>query len=419
MIREPEGGPKTWKSSSYVATPPAIRTRIASRPKGECWPRTSAEPRPAPTTGCSSRRPSGPRRPPRGSCAVRCNSSRTTRSCPAWRARMRAGAVRRAWPPACERLLDQLPAGGVGLAISHTPLVERAAFGLTGSEVEPFAECEGIARAARRRRRHRRDGDPARSTGTGPVGPARERLERPRRAGLRARRGPRRRSRAGPAAHPQRDRPPRHRPRLPGHARGQRHPVRRARHAGAGVLDPRALSHDWCERSGSSAASSSCSWPSASCERSERESSSTEAVPSAPARLGPTARGIALVVVNPGAWIFFATTAAAVMAEASAGGRARGRAAGRHGDDPGRLAHRLRLGPRRHREPGAAGRACPRVGADRPRDRSCWRSGSRSSCRARWAEPDRRSVAVQQRVQPDREPRPLRCRTRSRASRRA
>ena len=53
-----------------------------------------------------------------------------------------------------------------------------------------------------------------------------------------------------------------------------------------------------------------------------RESSSTEAVPSAPARLGPTARGIALVVVNPGAWIFFATTAAAVMAEASAtGGR--------------------------------------------------------------------------------------------------
>jgi phosphohistidine phosphatase SixA len=41
-------------------------------------------------------------------------------------------------------LLDQLPAGGVGLAISHTPLVERAAFGLTGSEVQPFAECEGI-----------------------------------------------------------------------------------------------------------------------------------------------------------------------------------------------------------------------------------------------------------------------------------
>jgi len=35
---------------------------------------------------------------------------------------------------------------------------------------------------------------------------------------------------------------------------------------------------------------------------------------------GPTARGVALVIVNPGAWIFFATTAAAVMAEASADG---------------------------------------------------------------------------------------------------
>ncbi|MBA3765126.1 MAG: hypothetical protein H0X05_06420 [Actinobacteria bacterium] len=41
-------------------------------------------------------------------------------------------------------LLDQLPEGGTGLAISHTPLVERAAFGLTGVEVAPFRECEGI-----------------------------------------------------------------------------------------------------------------------------------------------------------------------------------------------------------------------------------------------------------------------------------
>lgn len=41
-------------------------------------------------------------------------------------------------------LLDQLPQGGAALAISHTPLVERAAFGLTGIEVKPFAECEGI-----------------------------------------------------------------------------------------------------------------------------------------------------------------------------------------------------------------------------------------------------------------------------------
>lgn len=41
-------------------------------------------------------------------------------------------------------LLDQLPEGGRGLAISHTPLVERAAFGLTGREPEPMRELEGI-----------------------------------------------------------------------------------------------------------------------------------------------------------------------------------------------------------------------------------------------------------------------------------
>jgi threonine/homoserine/homoserine lactone efflux protein len=51
-----------------------------------------------------------------------------------------------------------------------------------------------------------------------------------------------------------------------------------------------------------------------------RESSGTVVVQAAPARLGPTARGVALVIVNPGAWIFFATTAASVMAEASADG---------------------------------------------------------------------------------------------------
>jgi phosphohistidine phosphatase SixA len=41
-------------------------------------------------------------------------------------------------------LLDQLPDGGTGLAISHTPLVERATFGLTGIEVDAFGECEGV-----------------------------------------------------------------------------------------------------------------------------------------------------------------------------------------------------------------------------------------------------------------------------------
>ena len=41
-------------------------------------------------------------------------------------------------------LLATLPEGGIGLAVSHTPFVERAMTGLTGREPAPFAECEGI-----------------------------------------------------------------------------------------------------------------------------------------------------------------------------------------------------------------------------------------------------------------------------------
>ena len=41
-------------------------------------------------------------------------------------------------------LLDRVPDDGRGLAVGHTPLVERAAFGLTGSEIEPLKELEGI-----------------------------------------------------------------------------------------------------------------------------------------------------------------------------------------------------------------------------------------------------------------------------------
>jgi phosphohistidine phosphatase SixA len=41
-------------------------------------------------------------------------------------------------------LLDQMPEGAAGLAVSHTPLVERAGFGLTGREVEPLEELEGL-----------------------------------------------------------------------------------------------------------------------------------------------------------------------------------------------------------------------------------------------------------------------------------
>jgi len=41
-------------------------------------------------------------------------------------------------------LLASLPDGGTGLAVGHTPFVERAMIGLTGREPAPFAECEGI-----------------------------------------------------------------------------------------------------------------------------------------------------------------------------------------------------------------------------------------------------------------------------------
>ncbi len=50
------------------------------------------------------------------------------------------------------------------------------------------------------------------------------------------------------------------------------------------------------------------------------ESVGSDAVEMPRGRWGPTAKGVLLVIVNPGAWIFFATTAAAVMADANAGG---------------------------------------------------------------------------------------------------
>lgn len=41
-------------------------------------------------------------------------------------------------------LLAEIPDGGRGLAVSHSPLIEAAAFGLTGTVIEPLSECEGI-----------------------------------------------------------------------------------------------------------------------------------------------------------------------------------------------------------------------------------------------------------------------------------
>jgi threonine/homoserine/homoserine lactone efflux protein len=52
------------------------------------------------------------------------------------------------------------------------------------------------------------------------------------------------------------------------------------------------------------------------------EARSTVDAPSqrAVARLGPTAKGVAAVLLNPGAWIFFATTASALIANATSEG---------------------------------------------------------------------------------------------------
>jgi len=41
-------------------------------------------------------------------------------------------------------MLARVPEGGRGLAVSHTPFVERAMEGLTGRRPAPFAETEGI-----------------------------------------------------------------------------------------------------------------------------------------------------------------------------------------------------------------------------------------------------------------------------------
>lgn len=41
-------------------------------------------------------------------------------------------------------LLSEIPEGGRGLAVGHTPLIETAVYGLTGRLIEPLAECEGV-----------------------------------------------------------------------------------------------------------------------------------------------------------------------------------------------------------------------------------------------------------------------------------
>jgi phosphohistidine phosphatase SixA len=41
-------------------------------------------------------------------------------------------------------LLDAVPDPGRGLAVSHTPLIERAVLGLAALEIAPLGECEGV-----------------------------------------------------------------------------------------------------------------------------------------------------------------------------------------------------------------------------------------------------------------------------------
>ena len=42
-------------------------------------------------------------------------------------------------------LLDTVVEGERALAVGHTPLIERAVLGLTGREIEPLGECEGVS----------------------------------------------------------------------------------------------------------------------------------------------------------------------------------------------------------------------------------------------------------------------------------
>jgi broad specificity phosphatase PhoE len=45
---------------------------------------------------------------------------------------------------AADELFDRIPEGGRGLAVGHSPLIEAAVYALTGTIVDPLAECEGV-----------------------------------------------------------------------------------------------------------------------------------------------------------------------------------------------------------------------------------------------------------------------------------
>jgi broad specificity phosphatase PhoE len=41
-------------------------------------------------------------------------------------------------------LLAEVPEGARGLAVGHSPLIEAAVYGLTGTVIEPLDECDGV-----------------------------------------------------------------------------------------------------------------------------------------------------------------------------------------------------------------------------------------------------------------------------------
>jgi phosphohistidine phosphatase SixA len=43
-----------------------------------------------------------------------------------------------------QAVIAAIPEGGRGLAVGHTPLIEKAVRGLTSREIRPLAECEGV-----------------------------------------------------------------------------------------------------------------------------------------------------------------------------------------------------------------------------------------------------------------------------------
>lgn len=42
------------------------------------------------------------------------------------------------------KILAEVPDGGRGLVVGHTPLIEKAVRELTGQAIEPLRECEGV-----------------------------------------------------------------------------------------------------------------------------------------------------------------------------------------------------------------------------------------------------------------------------------